>query len=203
MTSVVTPCFNAARTIRRAHESLLIQGCNWEHIIVDDASTDDSWNVIQSLKAKSYRSPLNQGAGASLNAGLELVEGDFIAFLDADDEYLPGHLTSHLEVMAANPDVDILWGGMEVVGASEDLLVPDAAKGEGLIPIRDCVVQGTIFARRHVFAEMRFIEKWYQDYDFIQRARRRFVVGRFTKPTYRYYRDTGTSTVDKVKAEWA
>jgi glycosyltransferase involved in cell wall biosynthesis len=203
MISVITPCFNAAKTIRRAHESLSIQGCNWQHIVVDDASTDPSWSVIQSLKVTAVRNPANRGAGASLNVGIAHAKGDFIAFLDADDEYLPGHLTAHLAVMRQKPEVDILWGGMDLVGRPEDLMVPDVAKGEGLISIRDCVVQGTIFARRHVFAELRFNELWYQDYDFIERARRQFVVQRFNQPTYRYYRNTGESTVDKVKAAWA
>jgi hypothetical protein len=67
------------------------------------------------------------------------------------------------------------------------------------------VVQGTIFGRKRVFESIRFIEDrtiWYQDYEFVERARGLFVVEQFTVPTYRYYRNHGSSIVDTVKQSW-
>jgi hypothetical protein len=129
-----------------------------------------------------------------------------VAFLDADDEYLPNHLSSHLAVMSENPDVDILWGGLEVVADSpDDVLVPDVEAGFGFISIHDCVTQGTMFARRRVFEMDRFAEDrsvLWQDYDFVSRVRGRFKTMQFHEPTYRYYRNTGLSSVDRWKTNW-
>jgi glycosyltransferase involved in cell wall biosynthesis len=207
MISVITPAFNAARTLRRAHESLLQQSVEWEHIIVDDGSTDATREVIASLPRAIALSKPNGGPGSALNFGIRFAAGEYIAFLDADDEYLPDHLSAHTAAMDRDPSLDLLWGGMEVIAAHErDTVVPDVEKGEGLISISECVVQGTLFARRRIFETLQFTEDraiWWQDYDFVQRAGREYKVERFHLPTYRYYRNTGSSLVDRAKAFWA
>ena len=113
LVSIITPVFNMSNTLQRAHESVLRQAGRWEHIIVDDGSTDATPLVMAEL-AKDPRvvcaHTANRGAGAAHNTGLDLVTGDFVAFLDADDEYLPNHLSSHLAAMDAYPEVDIFWG---------------------------------------------------------------------------------------------
>ena len=148
----------------------------------------------------------NGGTGVALNHGLGLASGEYIAFLDADDEYFPNHLSSHLEVMRQRPDIDLLWGGLEVVAAKyEDTLVPDVERGTGLIPVSQCVVQGTLFGRRDLFLKQRFTEDrsvWWQDYEFVKRIRGDYKVERFSLMTYRYYRDSGQSVVDRIKAGW-
>ena len=70
--------------------------------------------------------------------------------------------------------------------------------------IAGCVLQGTLFGRRP-FAALRFTEDrsiWWKDYEFIQRARQCYRMVRFDLPTYRYYRGSGTSLTDSVKAAW-
>ena len=206
---VVTPVFNMARTLPRAFESLKAQtASHWRNIIVDDGSTDETPLVIEAL-ARDARvvaaRKQKQGIGAALNTALDLAGGDFVAFLDADDEYLPNHLSSHLTAMSEHPEVDIFWGGLEVIADSlDDLMVPDVATGFGFISIHECVTQGTMFVRRHVFETVRFSEDrpcWH-DYDFVQRVEDRFNVRRFYEPTYRYYRNTAASVVDRLKASW-
>ena len=209
LVSIITPVFNMSNTLQRAHESVLRQAGRWEHIIVDDGSTDATPLVMAEL-AKDPRvvcaHTANRGAGAAHNTGLDLVTGDFVAFLDADDEYLPNHLSSHLAAMDAYPEVDIFWGGLEVVADSpDDLLAPDVAAGFGFISIHDCVTQGTLFVRRRVFDTVRFAADravcWH-DYDFVRRAESQFRVLRLFEPTYRYDRNTASSTVDRQKATW-
>jgi glycosyltransferase involved in cell wall biosynthesis len=180
----------------------LAQNCRWQHIIVDDGSTDDSPRIIQALGADSRVVPVRtacQGQGAALNLGLGLARGDLIAFLDADDEYLPDHLSSHIAAMNGNPGVDIFWGGVEVVAVrDEDIRIPDVAAGFGFMSVFDC-------GRRGVFEEVRFSEDramWWQDFDFIRRAGQRFRADRFYQPTYRYYRNSGESLVDRAKVAW-
>ena len=209
--SVITPAFNAAGTLRRAYESLHRQTCpDWEYIIVDDGSTDSTPDVVgeflQDERVRTVRIG-NSGTGAALNAGTALASGEFIAFLDADDEYLPDHLESHAAVLGENPEVDLLWGGTEVVAENpEDAYVPDIVKGHGVIHASECVVQGTLFGRRYVFQAVQYSEDrsiWWQDYEFYVRASAQFGAQRFLRPTYRYYRNSGSSTIDRVKARWA
>ena len=209
LVSVITPAFNAARTLPRAFDSLKAQSGRWQHIIVDDGSTDDTPRVIEAIaqhRGVVFTRTANRGTGAAHNTGLGLAAGDFVAFLDADDEYLPNHLSAHLTAMSEQPDVDIFWGGLEVVADSpDDLLAPDVAAGFGFISIHECITQGTLFARRRVFEAARFAEDrgvWWHDFDFIRRVESRFRVRQFHEPTYRYYRNTGGSSVDRLKANW-
>jgi glycosyltransferase involved in cell wall biosynthesis len=208
LVSVVTPVFNMGDTLQRAFESLKAQTGRWQSIIVDDGSTDDTPRVIEAiardprvLRAHTEK----RGIGAALNTALDMAAGDFVAFLDADDEYMPNHLSSHLTAMSEHPEVDIFWGGLEVIADSlDDLLVPDVEAGFGFISIHQCVTQGTMFVRRHVFETVRFAEdrQCWHDYDFLQRAKGRFNVRRLNEPTYRYYRNTTVSVVDRLKSSW-
>jgi len=209
LVSIITPVFNMSGTLRRAHESVLRQTGRWEQILIDDGSTDSTPQVMAELgrdpRVVCVRTE-NRGTGAAHNTGLDLASGDFVAFLDADDEYLPNHLSSHLAAVAEHPEVDIFWGGLEVVADSpDDLLAPDVEAGFGFLSVHDCVTQGTLFVRRRVFETFRFEENravcWH-DYDFVRRAESRFRVMRLYEPTYRYYRNTAASTVDRQKATW-
>lgn len=94
--SVVIPVYNAARYVRQAVESALIQPEVAEIILVEDASTDDSWKECQQIAADHpivhlYRHPngRNCGAGATRNLAIRKSSCKYIAFLDADDYYLP------------------------------------------------------------------------------------------------------------------
>ena len=208
LVSIITPVRNMAATLQRAHESVRAQSCHWQHIVVDDGSTDGTPQVVESIaedpRVIAIRTA-NRGIGAALNTGLHHASGDFVAFLDADDEFLPNHLNSHLEAFLAHPDADLFWGGLEVVtDHPDDVLVPDVTAGFGFISIHECVTQGTLFVRRHVFEQIQFSEErvCFHDYDFMQKVQSLFQVRRFEEPTYRYYRNTASSVVDRLKANW-
>jgi glycosyltransferase involved in cell wall biosynthesis len=209
LVSVITPVFNGERTLQRAHDSLKWQSVPWQHIVVDDGSTDGTADVIQELardpRVITVRTE-NRGISAAHNTGIDLSSGDFIAFLDADDEYLPDHLSAHVAAMLEQPEVDLFWGGLDViVNHPEDMMVPDVIAGFGLISLEDCVAQGTLFVRRGVFDLFRFSEDrtvWWQDLDFVTRVKSRLVARRFDKRTYRYYRNSGSSAVDRLKENW-
>ena len=210
--SVVTPAYNAGRTLARACRSLDCQSLtDWEHIIVDDGSTDKSPQILAELqcspKRRTFRTE-NRGQSAALNFGVRASCGRYIAFLDADDEFLPNHLELRVSQMEAEPELDLTWGGVELVASAGDQVqVPDLELGHGWIDVDKCVVQGTLLVRRHVFETILFTEDrsiWYQDFDFVRRAKANSLrYKRFEQATYRYYRDSGTSLVDKAKAAWA
>lgn len=98
--SIIVPCYNAAPFLGGTLDSVLAQSfANWECIVVDDASSDGSRGVIESYadRDERFRPVLlerNLGAAGARNEALAHVRGKFIAFLDADDYWLPGKLES-------------------------------------------------------------------------------------------------------------
>ena len=117
--SVVIPAFNRASLIARAVQSCLNQSCAMEVLVVDDGSTDDIRDVVEShfqnqLSAHQIRllHQANQGACAARNAGLACATGEFIKFLDSDDELLPNALTAEVNA-ARTAECEALLTGWE------------------------------------------------------------------------------------------
>jgi len=105
--SVVIPGYNVERYIKRAIDSVLAQTCPaHEIIVVDDGSTDNTAEIIKTYGSK-IRCIYQKNAGVSVarNTGIEAATGDWIAFLDADDEWLPQRLAAQTEHLRRNPDL--------------------------------------------------------------------------------------------------
>ena len=96
LVSIIVPTYNRAGVLSRAIRSIFSQTySNIEIIIVDDASCDDTGNVVESFMDDHIhyiRHDKNQGGSASRNTGIRSAKGSFIAFLDDDDEWLPEKL---------------------------------------------------------------------------------------------------------------
>jgi glycosyltransferase involved in cell wall biosynthesis len=111
--SVIIPVYNVARYVREAAESALAQPETAEVILIEDGSPDDSLAICEQLaheydQVRLLRHPNgeNRGAGASRNVGILNAMYDLIAFLDADDTYLPGRFTVAAHILADQPEVD-------------------------------------------------------------------------------------------------
>ena len=113
--SIVIPAYNRAHCIRRALESVRAQGemGGVELILGDDASTDDTWEVVRREfpEARLARLEVNAGAASARNAALRLARGEFVAFLDSDDEWLPGKIEAQLAFLEKNPAVAVCATG--------------------------------------------------------------------------------------------
>ncbi len=109
MISVIIPAYNAVQCIGRAINSVLGQSySDREIIVIDDGSTDNTAKVVRQYGDKvHYIHQENAGAGVARNTGLAAAKGDWIAFLDADDEWLPDKLKKQMELLARNPE--LLW----------------------------------------------------------------------------------------------
>jgi glycosyltransferase involved in cell wall biosynthesis len=98
LVSVVVPCYNRARLIPRAVKSVQEQNFeSLEIVLVDDGSSDDTVGVVERLKTtepriRFLRHERNRGEAAARNTGVKNARGRYIAFLDSDDEWLPGKL---------------------------------------------------------------------------------------------------------------
>jgi glycosyltransferase involved in cell wall biosynthesis len=114
--SVVIPMYNSQATIDRCIKSVLNQtyDCVKEIIVVDDGSTDNGYEIVKELSIDESRIFLvkkeNGGAAAARNTGLKLATGEYIAFLDSDDKWLPDKLSIQMEYLAQHPDVCMLGG---------------------------------------------------------------------------------------------
>lgn len=108
LVSVITPAYNCAEYIDECIESVLNQTYqNWEMLIVNDKSTDNTQSIVESYAKKDHRIKLfnqekNAGAAAARNKALELSQGRFVAFLDSDDAWKPNKLERQLEFMIEN-----------------------------------------------------------------------------------------------------
>lgn len=106
--SVIMPTYNCGKFIKESIESVQNQTyCNWELIIVDDCSTDDTKVIVQSYiksdkRIKYYRFEVNQGAAKARNKAMELANGNYIAFLDSDDLWKKEKLEKQLKFMKKN-----------------------------------------------------------------------------------------------------
>jgi glycosyltransferase involved in cell wall biosynthesis len=125
--SVVVPVYNAAEYVEEAVQSVVDMPEVGEVLLVDDASTDNSLEVCRQLaaryaKVRSLQHPdgRNMGAAASRNAGIRAATCDYIAFLDADDYYLPNRFTTDKEVFAQHPDADGVYSCNKAIFENEE-----------------------------------------------------------------------------------
>ncbi len=129
--SVVVPAYNAAATLARALDSVLVQ--TWpahEIIVVDDGSADDTAEVARRLASSASGTRIrvlrqsNAGPSAARNRGVAEAVGDWIAFLDADDWYYPERLEMHARMIQADPGLDFVVGNFDYRDAGGALLRP-------------------------------------------------------------------------------
>jgi glycosyltransferase involved in cell wall biosynthesis len=105
LVTVVIPCYNHARFLPEAVRSVHAQRYSRvELIVVDDGSTDESGRLASALGARVLRQH-NLGTGAARNAGLAFASGEYVIFLDADDELLPDAIVSGVTTLADRPDL--------------------------------------------------------------------------------------------------
>ena len=119
--SVVIPTRNRSRLLAEAIRSVqAIDGpdLNLEIIVVDNGSTDDTEQVARAL-GTNYLRATKPGAAATRNVGIRAATGEFIAFLDDDDVWLPGHLRPQLELLTARPDLAACIGQIIPVDEAE------------------------------------------------------------------------------------
>ncbi|NJN10966.1 MAG: glycosyltransferase [Richelia sp. RM1_1_1] len=119
--SVVMSVYNASAYLRESIESILNQTyTDFEFIIINDCSTDNSWEIINEYAKKDSRivlinNPENIGLTKSLNKGLKIAKGEYIARQDADDVSLPQRFGKQVLVLDENPEVILVSCDLEVI----------------------------------------------------------------------------------------
>lgn len=114
--SVIIPLYNKEHYIRDTIQSVLSQTfTNWEAIIINDGSTDNSESIAKSFHDNRIRvySQDNQGVSKTRNRAIQLAQGDYIAFLDADDEWKPAYLETMINLARKYPEYSVFCTGQQ------------------------------------------------------------------------------------------
>ena len=114
--SVVIPCYNQGHYVADAVRSAVSRAYRTEVIVVDDGSTDDTPAAVAGCARARYVRQPNRGLAAARNRGLELAAGDYVVFLDADDQLLPGGLEAGVRALASHPNCAMAYGRCVMMG---------------------------------------------------------------------------------------
>ena len=118
--SIITPSFNSERFIRETYSSIKAQSYeNWEWLITDDCSTDDTLSIIKEIslsdrRVKVYSNLVNSGAAVSRNNSILHSKGDYLAFLDSDDLWYVDKLKIQLNFMQ-DKNIEICFTAYEII----------------------------------------------------------------------------------------
>ncbi len=124
--SIIMPAYNAEKYIKESMDSVLSQSFkNWELLIINDGSQDNTETIIKSYDDKRIIlvSQQNDGVSSARNRGLEIAQGKYITFLDADDTFPKDSLKSRFEYLEVNPDIDLVDGVVEVQDENLDKII--------------------------------------------------------------------------------
>ncbi len=130
--SVIIPAFNAETVIEESINSVKKQQySNYEIIVVDDYSTDKTFNVISSIEGiKVCKSPYNMKDGGARNIGIDNATGEYIIFLDADDYLVDENVLRNLNNIINDKKVDLIYLGFKSIGGRDILAIPTEENSE-------------------------------------------------------------------------
>jgi glycosyltransferase involved in cell wall biosynthesis len=164
LVSIITATYNRAKYLPLTMESVLSQSFkNFEHHIVDDGSTDNTYEVIKDYLKDSrihyHAYQMNRGQSVARNLGLKHSIGEFICFIDSDNLWMPNKLKSQLKVFEGRQDVDIVYGdGLCIDEFGEILPNPNMKRYSGEITEKllmdNFVSFNTAMIRRECFTKL-------------------------------------------------
>jgi len=143
--SVVIPVYNGNGFLPAALESILGQTYrNFEVIAIDDGSTDNSYEILKNYaerdsRLRVFRNSKNLNIANTLNRGIKLARGQYIARMDADDIALPKRLSRQIKFMKSHPEVVILGGQVKTIDINGKTI------GRKLFPKTDGQIRGALF----------------------------------------------------------
>ncbi|WP_417237257.1 glycosyltransferase family 2 protein [Bizionia paragorgiae] len=113
--SVLTPSFNSEKYIKKSIDSVLAQTyTNWEHIIVDGGSTDDTLAILKNYSHLNWISEPDKGQSDAMNKAFKMSAGNLIVYLNADDYFYPNAFQDIINVFKNNIGVDIVVGNLHI-----------------------------------------------------------------------------------------
>jgi glycosyltransferase involved in cell wall biosynthesis len=181
--SVVIPCYNSASFLEQALQSVRDQTRSVDEIIVvDDASTDGSAALASKAQVKCISLETNAGPGAARNRGIAATSGDLIAFLDADDLWMPTHIEEVVGLLEQYPKSVVAFSRIRRFGDEDVIAPPFVPEGPPSFMFwqlieENIVAQSSAVARRETLASIGGYNeslRYSEDYDLWLRLARRF-----------------------------
>ncbi len=181
LVSVVIPTFNDERYLEECIRSVMQQTLgNVQIVVVDDCSTDGTQAIVANIGAPnlhSVRHEINRGQAAARNTGLEIAQGQYVAFLDADDTMHPENLSRKVEALEQHPDVALVHSAVESMDEHGNVLGPRRSnvkradvRVEQLFPALlhgNLIVHSSVLVRRNAVddvgawdPELRYADDW-------------------------------------------
>lgn len=164
MISIITPTYNRRDYLTETIESVLNQTyTNFEHLIVDDGSKDDTAAIVKAYqeydKRVHYFYQCNQGQSIARNFALNKAKGDFVCFLDSDDFWIPEKIEKQLEAFRKYPEVDVVYGDCLTIDSQSNIISKKNMKRHSgkitALLLRDNFVSmSTTMVRKRCFDEM-------------------------------------------------
>ncbi|MEY0151519.1 glycosyltransferase family 2 protein [Providencia rettgeri] len=190
--SVIIPNYNRANTILNSVQSILKQTySNLEVIVIDDCSSDESIKILETIKDSRFRYYIlesNSGACKARNLGVELSKGDYIAFNDSDDIWLPNKLEMQLSHLEKN-NCDIIFSSFFFNDGYYCNIYPRQKIKSGFIPFKYLIRHSlastqTIVGKSNIIKSLSFDErlKRFQDWDYILQAGKKYSLFYINKP---------------------
>lgn len=152
--TVLMPVYNCELYIQEAIDSILNQTfTDFEFLIIDDASTDKTIDIIKRYndsRIKLIIKPINTGYTNSLNYGLKIAKGEYIARMDGDDISLPERFAKQVKLLDQNIDIVVCGTLFSIIGANNIITVPQSHEDIKLAMLKDCcIAHPTVMIRKH------------------------------------------------------
>jgi glycosyltransferase involved in cell wall biosynthesis len=208
--SVVMPVYNAGAHVAAAVRSILQQTCaDFQFIIINDGSTDDTSRIIRSFSDRRIRlvERENRGFAYSLNQGIALARGKYIARMDGDDIAYPDRLERQYAFMQTHTGVDILGGQADIIDAVGELtgqLQCPSAPGNiaRCLPYLCPLCHPTYFVKKDVYVALNGYRDLppVEDYDFLLRAaENKFCMENLPVKVLQYRKTSSGMTADNLR----
>ncbi|MFZ5906223.1 MAG: glycosyltransferase [Nitrospirota bacterium] len=210
--SVIIPCYNQAQYLPEAVESVVNQSYgNWECIIVNDGSTDDTGEVARALIHQNPGCDIrllekpNSGLADARNTGIREARGDWILPLDSDDLFAPDYMKLAVEIILKDPSVNLVTTNEEAFGATPHTWIPNE-----YTPQRILAENTFIYASVYKKELWEAVGGYYpgipwgaEDWNFwIACSRAGIVQKRIPEKLFRYRTHPGTSMRNIMKGHW-
>jgi glycosyltransferase involved in cell wall biosynthesis len=183
LVSIVTPSYNMAAYLPQTVESVLSQDYpNIEYIVMDAGSTDGTLNILEKYKDRlTYTSGPDSGSADAVNKGFRACKGSIFAWLNADDTYLPGAVSSVVQHFLGHPDAGAVYGQGYWVNDDGGILKPYPTSSRSVEELSyDCYFcQPACFVRSTAFQEAGGVNEQMHyafDYDLWVRLSRRYPI---------------------------
>ena len=209
--SIIIPTYNRGHLIERAVQSVLEQDYyNLEVIIVDDCSTDHTEEVVSNLddpRIKFIKHSHNQGANAARNTGIKAATGEYIAFQDSDDEWMPGKLSKQIEAFQNAPDdIGVVYTAFWRIEGKQKTYTPsaDVLKTDGLILEellkRNFITTQSILVKKECLEEVGLFDEVLprlQDWELLLRLSKRYPFLFVDEALVNVYHTPGSITTNQ------